>query len=211
MDEPVVVQADGDTPWSDFDIPDGNIPVSVSRLHTEAESFTLFVRFPAGWKRGSTGYYESGEDFLILDGALTMTGQTYGKGDWVHVPAGAVRAETSSESGALSLARFGGPARWIQSSEPPMSIPLHRDLAATAALTPLTSPLGPEDAWLLRDEGGISSWLLEPPPPGTKCEFACEFLDLARRVWCWVPVGAEIPYLEGLCFCRMFEGTGGAE
>lgn len=100
--------------WVDFDIPDSAPAVKVARLQRDDEtrSSTLLVRFPPGWSRPAAGSYTSSEEFFVLEGDLAIGDTEYGPGDYAYVPAGAMRGSSSSSGGALTLARFEGPARW---------------------------------------------------------------------------------------------------
>lgn len=107
--------------WEAFDIPGGSGPVSVHRLHADAETgaITLLVRFPAGWERAEAGSYAAAEEIYLLEGSLEMNGQRHGAGTWLRVPPGAARHDTSTPDGALALARFDGPARWTPDRSTP--------------------------------------------------------------------------------------------
>lgn len=101
--------------WQEVTIPDGSPAVGVARLREEAGgAFWVLVRFPAGWSRPVTGHYLVEEEFWVLEGELVMSGVTYGPERGGRVPAGTPRSDTRSEGGALTVARFAGPATWTR-------------------------------------------------------------------------------------------------
>lgn len=211
----IVVRLDHDLSWREFDIPDGNCPVNIARLRPDDPS-TLLVRFPDGWERPGTGSYEGAEEFVVVDGALHMSGATYRTGDWAFVPATARRHATSAGPEVLSLARFFGPARWRAGTGATIAALTGSLLGAPGSLLgapgfSISSPLGAGSARLLRSSGGVSSWVLEVPRERASFPFDTELLALDERVWAWVPGGSAMPRLEGRCFCRTFgaSGTGG--
>lgn len=107
----MIIELSDDLAWVDYDIPDSNLPVELVRLESAPPShgFTSFVRFPRGWQRRVAGSYVSNEEFIVLDGKLEMNGTIYSAGEWVFVPAGAERSNTSTPVGALTVAWFHGP------------------------------------------------------------------------------------------------------
>lgn len=101
--------------WVEVTIPDSTPPVSVARLREEPDgAFWAFVRFPRGWSRPVTGHYLVDEDFWLLEGELTMNGQIYGLEQGARIAAGERRSDSRADQGALALARFSGPARWVR-------------------------------------------------------------------------------------------------
>jgi hypothetical protein len=102
--------------WSDFTIPESSPPVRLARLRQEADGgIWWLVRFPAGWSRPLPGHYLVEEEFWVLEGELDVSEVRYGPGDRGLVAAGEERRGSASGPGALAVARFGGPARWISS------------------------------------------------------------------------------------------------
>lgn len=100
--------------WKEFVIPESSPPVEIVLLNQSLENRarTMLVRFAPGWSRPSWGYYEANEEFFVLEGDLTIGESTFGPGDYGLIPAGALRGPSSSKQGAVTLARFDGPARW---------------------------------------------------------------------------------------------------
>jgi hypothetical protein len=89
--------------------------VTVATLREEPNGgFWALVRFPPGWARPVSGHYSVAEEFWVLEGELTLSGETYGPEQVGRLPAAAPRSDSRSETGALTLAHFAGPARWVR-------------------------------------------------------------------------------------------------
>lgn len=200
MSDARIVRLTDELDWQPFEIPDSSEPVAMFplRYETDTRARTLFVRFPAGWKRPVTGYYESGEDVLFISGELEMGGTTYRPGDYGYIPGGRARAGSYARTEVLALARFEGPARWSRgpdTSEEPL---VHRQVVPHNQPSP--SPLGAGTAWRLHE----SSWLVHAPKPGTLSLVDAELFSIDEMTWAWVPKGEAFPALDGACFCRTF-------
>ena len=201
---PVVVDLAGDLDWVDFEIPASNPPVRLATLRVEpSRGRTVLVRFPAGWERPEAGSYSCAEEMVLLQGTLEMSGARYDAWDWAYVPRRAERAATRARSEVLALARFDGPARWNAEASQAGEI-LRRGLEVGPGALP--SPLGEGRAWSLRRGAADSTWLLDAPPAGEVAPSAVEVLALRSRRWASVRAGEPLPDLDGLCFCRTFDG-----
>ena len=100
--------------WHSAAMPGGNGPVELARLpQLDDQAFRAFVRFPAGWARPGAGHYAVPEEFLILDGDLSLNGITWNTGGYAWIPARRVRSGSSSVGGCLAFAWFGGLPRWV--------------------------------------------------------------------------------------------------
>lgn len=188
-----------------FDIPGGSEPVSVIRLgfDRETRAFSLQVTFPAGWERPVTGHYVCAEDVVFLSGRLRIGDEIFTGGDWAHMPAGFLRSGMRAEAETLAVARFGGPARWVEgpaTSSPPLT---RRALRDGGELAP--APIGGAGV-LLRSGAPASSWFL-PDPPVDAAIASCdaEIVDLTSRVWHRVGIGAQLPRIIGDAFAWTFE------
>jgi hypothetical protein len=203
-----VVRFGGDLDWQSFDIPGGTVPVHLVRLHVEpgTRASTLLVRFPKGWRRDVAGSYVSAEDFLVIEGELTMCGRSFEAGDWGYVAAGALRTGMAAVTQVLTLARFAGPARWTEGSgtaTEPVKVP-----ALGAARAEEASPLG-GSARLLSRMPEVSAWVLDAAPAAASVD--AEVYAIDERAWTRVAAGEGVPQLDGRCFCRTFEAnTGGS-
>lgn len=178
--------------WLDFDIPGGSEPVPIARLRYDdaSRAQTLFVRFPAGWRRDTPGFYEAAEELIVLTGVLHMSGATFGPGDWAYVPGGAQRHVTATPAECLVFARFDGPARWRASSAAP-GPPL---LSARLEGEPRVLRRGDrEDARLARLTKGMT------------LEVVAEVLEIASGAYAFVDAGEPAP-CGGPCFVRTFGG-----
>ncbi|MGH1564992.1 hypothetical protein [Mumia sp. DW29H23] len=76
----------------------------------DATSRTVFVRFPAGWQRAMTGHQPAGEEMLVLEGALSMSGSTCRPGQLLVVEPRATRSQTGTEDETRALVWFSGAA-----------------------------------------------------------------------------------------------------
>lgn len=94
-------------------MPDANAPVRLARLHSvTSDHFWALVAFPAGWQRLRPGHYSVDEDFLLLQGDLTINGLTWGRDTHGVVPAHTLRQQTQSQHGCVACARFHGRPQW---------------------------------------------------------------------------------------------------
>jgi hypothetical protein len=199
MADAIVIDLSGGLDWVAFQMPGGTMPVRLALLRTDARGGpTSLVRFPAGFRRPDAGRYEVAEEFVVLEGSLSMTGTTYSAPRWVYVPAEATRADTVAEAEVLALARFDGKARWHTgpaTNATPNDDALERTFDAV-------SPFG--RARLLRRAPGESTWFVARAEPGP-APVTLELLDPAARIWAWVPAGEEIPDVPGPCIVRTVE------
>ena len=67
---------------------------------------SLLLRYPKGWRQDGALHFTAGEEFYVLDGSLTVNDQTYGLDHFAYLPAGFVRATSSSESGCDVITFF---------------------------------------------------------------------------------------------------------
>lgn len=98
-----------DVPDVEFVMPGSTAPVRLARLSRTVS----LVRFPPGWTRPERGHYLAGEEFVVLEGELRVSGVTYPAGSSGSLPAGAPRWDSASPTGALALAVFDGPPTWV--------------------------------------------------------------------------------------------------
>jgi hypothetical protein len=99
--------------WRDAPMP-GATPVQMALLPKLPDGgFRAFVRFPAGWSRPDVGHYAVAEEFLVLEGELSLNGKTWKSGGLAWVPAWQPRRDLGSRTGCLVFAWFGGTPRWI--------------------------------------------------------------------------------------------------
>ena len=107
--------------WREAPMP-GASPVSMALLPKLPDGgFRAFVRFPTGWSRPEVGYYAVAEEFLVLEGVLSLNGKLWKKGDLAWIPAWQRRRDLGSMTGCLVFAWFGGTPRWIP-GEPAQAI-----------------------------------------------------------------------------------------
>ena len=92
----------------------GATPVQMALLpKLDDGGFRAFVRFPRGWARPDVGHYAVPEEFVVLEGSLSLNGKTWHAGAHAWIPAFERRHDLGSPSGCLVFAWFGGTPRWI--------------------------------------------------------------------------------------------------
>ena len=92
----------------------GASPVSMALLPKLPDNaFRAFVRFPEEWSRPDVGHYAVPEEFLVLEGVLSLNGKLWKKGDLVWIPAWHRRRDLGARPGCLVFAWFGGTPRWL--------------------------------------------------------------------------------------------------
>ena len=193
--------------WEDQEVADGAPVTSLVRLPSDVpgRGFTVLVRFPVGWSRPHSGFYESTEEIIVLEGWLQMSGETLAVGDYGWYPAGYLRSDTSCPEGALVLAWFSGPARWHRASHPadgfaPEDVIIGR--AASPVMEP--GPLGGGGARLLRHGVHASSWVVDLVPPiEAPAGSVVELFALDEMSWVSVPAGQHLPPASLRTFCRI--------
>ena len=107
--------------WREAPMP-GATPVEMALLpKLDDGGFRAFVRFPKGWARPDIGHYSVAEEFVVLEGSLSLSGRTWKTGEHAWVPAFERRHDLASHTGCLVFAWFGGTPRWIPGdpSHPP--------------------------------------------------------------------------------------------
>jgi hypothetical protein len=203
QEQPAAVSLD-DLHWRTFPIPGSTPDVQLVRLHVEPDkAFTTVVRFPEGWSRPDTGWYDHIEEVLFLEGTFQMSGITYGAGDYGWFPAGYSR-EGSSSAGALALAWFSGPNQWFTDPSPVAKAAAHGFVrTGWQDLPPLPSPLGPGDGRLLVRSSDRTSWVVDAVPSGA-AHTTVELFSLPDRLWARVEAGTPLPDLAGPVFCRVY-------
>ena len=76
-------------------------------------SSTQIVRYPAGWSRPEPERLLAHEEFLVLDGAIEINGRSYPRHSYAFLPAGFLRQQARSASGAVLLTMFYGEPRAV--------------------------------------------------------------------------------------------------
>ena len=77
-------------------------------VEEDASAATVLVRYPAGWRAEGPEYLDGLEEFLVLDGEITINGLTYGPQHYAALPARFVRNSQSSAGGAVLLSMLHG-------------------------------------------------------------------------------------------------------
>lgn len=201
--------------WQDFHLSEVGVPEGNARVHLARPRSSLpgvepgmLVRFPRGWARPGMGYYQADEEFLVVEGDLTVSGVTYRSGSYGWLPAGYPRYGSASDGGALAIARFCGPPRWIsgRAEQDPRHEAVRIGHWQEAAERPFPFGWGPLGR-LLRDGVRDSVWVLEGATAfGTvPKDCAVEMFSLADRTWTLVHPGQQPPPAGRTCFCRVID------
>jgi hypothetical protein len=104
--------------WREAPMP-GAAPVEMALLPKLPDGgFRAFVKFPAGWSRPDAGHYAVAEEFLVLEGGLSLNGKSWTRGELAWIPAWTLRRGLGSTTGCLVFAWFGGTPRWVPGQPP---------------------------------------------------------------------------------------------
>ena len=150
------------------------------------------VAFPAGWERSGPGFYEAGEEVIIVRGTLELNGFALQAGDHALIPARCVRTGMRAGGDVLAFARFDGPARYVDGVEGSLDAPMiARTIAGDAELhrTPI------ERSWV----GGA---------PSAPLPYDVEVYELSSGRWAFVEAGFAPVAFDGSCFLRTTDTRG---
>ena len=95
-------------PWQDRPLADLRPGTQVRILSEDNETgaCSLLVRYPPGWSRETDGFLNADEEFLVLDGDLTVGQHDYAYLGYGHLPAGLPRRRVATRAGAVVLTFF---------------------------------------------------------------------------------------------------------
>ncbi|QMW65110.1 hypothetical protein H4N58_12880 [Mumia sp. ZJ1417] len=154
------------------------------RASADATSRTVLVRFPEGWKRAMTGHQPAGEEMLVLEGALAMSGETCRPGSLLVVEPRATRSQTGTQVETRALVWFSGaPGGWAEGPA---------DDAGTLGVHTVAPGA-------VRPAGGALPGSVEVLDGAEISTFAAD-VDLywtAERRWAHVPAGEAAPAYDG--------------
>ncbi|MEV3982944.1 hypothetical protein ACIBK9_08580 [Nonomuraea sp. NPDC050227] len=155
---------DAGLPGHEALLPGSNLPVRVAPLG----GGTSLVRFPPRWSRPGRGHYLAGEEFVLLEGELRVSGVAYLPGEHAWLPAGALRHSGAAPAGALVCTFFDGEPTWVSSDLDEPDGPSLR--------TPLVSVVVPEGGLPLTSH----SVLLDTPVP---LDHPAEMITVPSWTW----------------------------
>jgi len=161
-------------------IPDSTPDIALVRLHLDrpVKATVSLVAFPAGWSRPGPGHFSCAEEFVVIEGDLTVSGVGYGPGDYAYLPVNMPRTASRTEYGCLSVAWFSGAPRW------------HSGAGGDGSATPVRAPL----AGARRPGGGAYGSARAPSGP---VAVDTDVLWLGDRRWCFLPAGTAVPRVAG--------------
>ena len=88
----------------------------VLSLDDEDGAASLLVRYPPGWRFGRAGALSADEEFLVLNGALSIGDVSHRESSYAHLPAGYERGPMASEGGAVVLTFFSRRPEWSEAA-----------------------------------------------------------------------------------------------
>ena len=188
--DPTVIELRaGDLRSRPMTIPGSTPDVDLTRLHVDerTRASVSLVRFPPGWARPGVGHYRCAELFVVLNGALEVSGVRYAADNYGYLPARVARADSRSQDGCLAVAWFSGPAAWSDGLPP--------EPAGEAALD---GRLGKGDPPAGVGGGAYGSDRV----PAGPVEVPTELLWVELGRWCLLPSGATPPPLPGPVLVR---------
>jgi ChrR Cupin-like domain len=176
-------------PWRSMTIPESTPDVELTRLHADrcTSASVALVRFPPGWTRPGSGHYRCAEQFVVLGGAIEVSGTAYLEGEYAYLPARMVRNRSRSQGGCLALAYFSGRPDW--SVDPP---------AAPSDEPPLHGRVCDFDQPTDAGGGSYGSGRVATGP----VDVTTELLWPESGLWCLLAAGAEAPSLPGPVLVR---------
>lgn len=131
-------------PGRDVLLPGANLPVRVVPL----DGSTSLVRYPPAWSRPERGHYLTGEEFVLLEGELRISGVVYLPGQHGWLPAGALRHSCAAPAGALACVFFAGLPTWVPSDLDEPDGPTLRTPLETVVIPEGGLPLTPHSVLL---------------------------------------------------------------
>lgn len=171
--------------WTSFAPAGATQKAEMTMLWSSADSTsrTVLVRFPAGWERAMTGHQPAGEEMLVLEGALAMSGRTCRPGGLLVVEPRATRSETGTVEETRAVVWFSGaPGGWAEGpAEAPGSLAL-AELRPGKVRGPGALPGSVE----VRDGAEIATFATD-----------VDLVWPARRRWAHVPAGERAPTYDG--------------
>ncbi len=82
------------------------VQVKILSFDPDDGASSLLVRYPTNWRLESTSALSVDEEFMVLDGALSIGAEIYGERSYAHLPAGYTRESMATEGGAVVLTFF---------------------------------------------------------------------------------------------------------
>lgn len=194
MSDPTITTPD-DAHWSSFSIPDGEPEIGLCRLGSDHDgAFTVLVRFPPGWARPVTGWYDAAEEALILDGELTMSGRTHRAGEFARWGVDYTRVGTSTTDGATVLAWFSGLNRWTRGTTEHTELDAACRWREVVPVPVAAGELPPVRPLYRADDATVAVW--DRPPEDCILDVAVNLFGLTSRRFAQVPAGVTLPSFD---------------
>ncbi|WP_169988619.1 MULTISPECIES: cupin domain-containing protein [unclassified Microbispora] len=186
-----------DLAWTTVPMPGAADPVRLVRLHLDraTRSSVSLVRFPAGWSRPGAGHYTCAEEFVVIEGRISVSGTDVEAGTYAYLPPRATRTATVAGSGGcLAVAWFSGAPVWREgpAADVPDHDPVHGPVHGPPGLCRRRRPAVPGDSAVLPSVAGLPERLAE----------AVDLLFVDSPRWAYVPPGEPLPGLPGPVLAR---------
>lgn len=136
-------------------------------------ALTLVVKLPPGAADPTRGSHSADQELFLLEGDLTLDGETFHAPAYWHFPAGTIHGDSDTQSGAILISSFTGAVDFTAATEAERATPaVSRGIDADAIEWSQTSELvegytyvGPLTKMLREDPvtGGSASLVRLPP------------------------------------------------
>ncbi len=84
----------------------GGLQAKTLSRDKQSGAVTMLIYYPAGWRNPQRGYHSGGEELFVLEGDLSIGGQTLTNRCYSYLPAGFAHGPVSTVNGALTLTFF---------------------------------------------------------------------------------------------------------
>lgn len=114
-----------DLPWQKNQLPgpfadlDCRI-LSIDRSHGDC---SVILRYPPGWRRRGPEHLAAAHELFVLEGALEISGTTYGLDNYAYLPAGTTHRDWGSKDGAVVLTFFDAAPKATAGEGKPLANP----------------------------------------------------------------------------------------
>ncbi len=102
-----------DVPWARnvLPAPFNTLDCRVLSIDAEKGDCSVILKYPAGWRRPGVEHLDAAHELYVLDGALEISGATYGIDNYAYLPAGTSHRDWGTSAGAVVLAFFDAAPR----------------------------------------------------------------------------------------------------
>ncbi|TIC88032.1 DUF4437 domain-containing protein [Nocardioides sp. GY 10113] len=176
-----------DLTWVEHHIAGADEPARIALLRADADrgTRTVMVRFPDGWTRAAVGNQPAGEEMVVLEGELRLSGLVGDATRMLVVEPKATRSATSTADGTRAVVWFSGAGGGWEDGE----------ADDAGAITGLELADG---ATRSARPGLVGTVEVLAGAAGRVFEVDVDVLWPDARQWAFVPAGTAAPAVEGL-------------